>query len=360
MIKDIYKFARKALTAALVGMVLLIPSACSNDTVLEENNGSGSEGDAVEFTVMLPNGATGMQRQQSTRAFTTLDNRWTINEEMAICEGSTVYKYKPIVSGGSGERVALEPSPSLSSNCYYWSTLVPTRTFTAWYPYSSTKPTSVTGATDQRSDTYFLTGNQGSMTDATYNLLDLLYAPDVTVGFKQSVNLEFYHQMCRIIVTVNSSGTKGSKPVTAITFGKNNIAAGGTVTPGYTGASSTATASWSVTKNTSVQMRLTNAIAAIKQYTYECIVPPQALAASEVLFQITTYNQNDNVHPTKTTNFIPQNLYQDAPDFKAGYQYNYMLTLSREGLVNISTVQVNDWATENVNNLTATVPDAGY
>lgn len=359
MIKDIKKLAIKALTTIQVGMVLLMPSACSNDTVLEKNNGNGSEGDAVEFTVMLPNGATGMQLQQSTRAFTTLDNCWTMNQEMAICEGSTVYKYKAAESGGSGERVSLVPSPSLPSNCYYWSTLVTTRTFTAWYPYSSTKPASVAGATDQRSDTYYLTGNQGSMTDAAYNLLDLLYAPDVTVGFKQSVNLDFYHQMCRIIVTVNSSGTKGSKPVTSITFGKNNVAAGGTVTPGYTGASSTATASWSVSQNTSVQMRLINSNFTIMQYTYECIVPPQALAATDVLFQITTTDFNKN-NETKTTDFVPSAMYQDAPNFLAGYQYNYMITLSRPGLVSISTLQVGDWATENVNNLTATVPDGGY
>jgi len=80
------------------------------------------------------------------------------------------------------------------------------------------------------------------------------------------------------------------------------------------------------------------------------------LGREQVLFQITTTANNT----TTTTNYIPQDLYQDAPDFKPGYQYNFMLTLSRAGLISISTVSVNDWATENVNGLTATVPDAGY
>ena len=341
------------MTAVLVGMVLLIPSACTNDTDPEGDNGSVAKGDAVEFTVMLPNKATDMYRSRnSTRAFSTLDNCWTMNQEMAICEGSTVYKYKASESGGSGERVALSPS----DNCYYWSTLEPSRTFSAWYPYSSTKPTNVAGATDQRSDTYYL-GTQGTMTNDAYNLLDLLYAPDVNVGFKQRVNLDFYHQMCRIIVTVNSAATKGAKPVTSVIFGKNNVAAGGTVTLGYTGDPLTATASWTVSQTTSVNMRLNNANSPAKQYTYECIVPPQALDGSEVLFQITTTASDET---TKTTNYIPQNLYQDAPDFKAGYQYNFMLTLSRQGQISISTLQVSNWATENVSGLNATVPDAGY
>ena len=353
MINEIKNIAQKGMTAVLVGMVLLIPCACSNDGEPEGNDGNMSDGDAVEFTVMLPNNTTDMYRSRnSTRAFSTLDNCWTMNQEMAICEGTTVYKYKASESGGSGERVALSPS----GNCYYWSTLEPSRTFSAWYPYSSTKPTSVPGATDQRSDSYY-SDTPGPMTDDEYNLLDLLYAPDVNVGFKQSVDLDFYHQMCRIIVTVNSAATKGAKPVTSVIFGKNNVAAGGTVTPGYTGDPATATASWNVSQTTSVNMRLSNANSAVKQYTYECIVPPQALAGSEVLFQITT-KASDNT--TTTTNYIPQNLYQDAPNFQAGYQYNFMLTLSRQGQISISTLQVSNWATENVSGLNATVPDAGY
>ena len=129
------------------------------------------------------------------------------------------------------------------------------------------------------------------------------------------------------------------------------------MTPGYTGDPATATASWTVSQTTSVNMRLNNAISSAKQYTYECIVPPQTLPGSAVLFQITTKATNNT--PT-TTDYIPQNLYQDAPNFLAGYQYNFMLTLSRQGQISISTLQVSNWATENVSGLNATVPDAGY
>lgn len=318
--------------------------ACSAD---EQAGGQEAVGDAIAFTVSTGRGAT--------RAF-TYDNKWTMNDNMAVCEGTSICRYKAAEgSAESGDRVSLTANPDVQQKQFYWSHLVISRTFCAWYPYSTAKPSSVTVPTDQS-------------TTENYDNLDILYAPDVTVTYqagkanKEPVDLTFYHQMCRIVVTVNSTATKGAKPVTSIMMGKGNIATAGTLTPGYTGTDD-ATASWSLGSQTgSVQMRRTNVIAVdnpttIRQYTYECIVPPQSLAGTAVLFQITTTDKNNE---TKTTEYIPSNLYQDAPDFQAGYQYNFMLTLSRQGTVNISTCQVIDWTTSNVSDLTATVPDAGY
>lgn len=325
-------------------------AACAAD---DSHDMQVENGDAVVFMVSTPNGVT--------RSF-TYENKWTFGDKMAISEGPKVCQYEPDLTEGSssasGEQVTLKPSSHESTSDFFsWSPLVTSRTFCGWYPYSDTPPSSVAGATDQRSDTYYVDeANRGSMTKDQFDQLDLLYAPDITVGYKEQVNLEFFHQMCRIVVTVNSLATKGAKPVTAITFGKNNVAAGGILTPGYTGASRAITASWSCTKDQSVQMRLNKSNPLDAQYTYECVVPPQSLTRDQVVFQITTTANNT----TTTTNYIPQNLYQDAPDFKPGYQYNFMLTLSRAGMVNISTVQVSDWATSNVTGLTATVPDAGY
>lgn len=332
-------------------------AACAAD---DSHDVQAENGDAVVFMVRTPN--------STTRSF-TYENKWTFGDKMAISEGPKVCQYEPVLTEGSssasGEQVTLKPSSHESTSDFFsWSPLVTSRTFCGWYPYSDTPPSSVAGATDQRSDNLGKPENRGTMTKTEYNNLDLLYAPDVTVSYKRPVDLVFYHQMCRIVVTVNSTATKGSKPVTSVTFGKNNIAAGGTLTPGYTGAEFSS-ALWSITQNTSVQMRLVNVIAVdnpttIRQYTYECIVPPQSLAASEVLFQITTTATTASDNTTTTTEYKPGDVYQDAPDFRAGYQYNFMLTLSRAGLISISTVSVNNWATENVNGLTATVPDAGY
>ena len=320
----------RLLSTAVIAAGLL--AACSTDdaSVSPAPDSTEVTGDAVVFTI-----STG---RETTRAFTT-DNYWTINDSMAICEGATVYKYKANEgSSASGGRVSLRPA--VAENTYFWSPEVTSRTFKAWYPWSLTAPSAVTVETDQ-----------STMEANAYYNQDILYAPDLTVGFKQPVDLSFYHQMCRIMVTVNTSATKGQKPVTDIKLGNDNIAVSGTLTPG-------ASASWVLgSQNSTVTMRKQSEDTTDHLYTYECIVPPQSLTATAVLFQITTTAANSN---TTTTNFVPQNMFIDAPVFSAGYQYNYSITLSASGMVNISTVQVDDWSTEYITGETATIPDAGY
>lgn len=325
-----------------------MPVSCSQEEEQTNTVGLDNMDDVVSFTV---------SSGQPTRAFTTFDNYWTADQPISVCEGENVYTYKASsTSSASGGRVPLEPNVDgrnnwNASNTYYWSTRVTSRTFSAWYPHNDSQPSSVTVPADQTTT---------SLTDAQYNAYDILYAPEVTVGFKERVDLTFYHQLCRIIVTVNSAATKKSKPVTEIKFGKDNIARTGTIqTLGSTGNGAPGTNTvWSVPAATeTVNMRLQSANSTIHLYTYECIVPPQSLSASAVLFQIKT--EKTGV-ATKISDYIPTNMYQDAPVFLAGYQYNFNITLSASGLVNISTVQVYDWSNESVTGLTADVPDAGY
>ena len=334
-------------------------SACSSDdgTALAVPDSSAATGDAVVFTI-----STG---KEATRAF-TYDNKWTMNDQMAICEGSTVYQYKASGnSSSSGDRVAVVPVTVGAQSTYYWSPETTSRTFCAWYPYSSNKPEnthgSITVATDQRGTASDTPKDGGSLGQTDYNNYDLLYAPDITVNYKETVNLSFYHQLCRIIVTVNSTATTGSKPVTDIKLGDNNIAFSGTInTLGKTGTGITGTAtSWSVSGGSeTITMRRKVYDTANHLFTYECVIPPQSLDANKKLFQITTTNSSDS--STKTTNYVPENMYTDTPIFQAGCQYNYSISLSAAGRVNVATVQVYDWSTEYINDETATIPDAGY
>ena len=339
-------------------------SACSSDdgTALAVPDSSAATGDAVVFTI-----STG---KEATRAF-TYDNKWTMDDQMAICEGSTVYQYKASGnSSSSGDRLAVVPVTVSAQSTYYWSPKTTSRTFCAWYPYSPDKPEnthgSITVAIDQRGTASDTPEDVGSLGQTDYNNYDLLFAPTITATYasglssKETVDLTFYHQMCRVVVTVNSTATKGSKPVTDIKLGNGNIAVSGTITTlGETGTDVSGTATeWSVSAGTStVTMRRQVYDTTENLFTYECVIPPQSLSASATLFQITTTDAN-NV--TKTTNYIPSAMYTDAPVFEAGCQYNYSIALSAAGKVNIATVQVYDWSTENIAGETATVPDAGY
>ena len=313
----------------------------------------------VNFTINMRGGAT--------RAFTTYDNYWKDDTHIAICEGNTVYDYKTLTeSSTSGARVSLTPNSATTGNAFFWTPTDASRTFSAWYPYATSAPSS--GVVDE---------DQSTMSAGAY---DILYAPAVTVinqvgrASKESVNLDFYHQMCRIVVTVNSSATKGSKPVTDIKMGKGttgnnngNMAISRAITElGVTGSESTGTPTkWEdetkLTKNKTITMRNMSGEDACTThfYTFECVIPPQSLAATEVLFQITTTDANNSAN-NRTSKYVPQDMFTDAPNFQAGYQYNYSITLSKSGAVNISTVQIYDWSSESIPGQNATIPDASY
>ena len=160
----------KKQTETLMLLTAIMMAACSAD----ENVSTQTEaGDAVNFTVGMASGIT--------RAF-TYDNKWTLNDKIAIYDGSVVCQYEPQESSeNSGDRVSLKPSTTTTATAFFWSPLVTSRTFSGWYPYAASKPSEISGATDQRSNTFYYDGNQGSLTNDQYNALDVLYAPDVTM-----------------------------------------------------------------------------------------------------------------------------------------------------------------------------------
>lgn len=363
MIKVLHILTVKALEVTVLGLLLVLAAACSQDEEPTSAGGIDTQ-DAVSFTI---------SSGKPTRAFTTFDNYWTADQKISVrgkridftqetlTEESKVFTYKASATSTASEgRVEIEPDVNGRSywthdNTFFWSTRVPSRTFSAWYPAAASEPSGATVPADQ-TVTALTIGDRD-----TYYDYDILYAPAVTVGFKQTVDLTFYHQLCRIIVTLNTAATKRSKPVTDVKFGKNNIARAGTITTlGSTGSGASGTKTvWNVPVATeTITMRLQSADNTNHIYTYECIVPPQSLEATETLFQITMTDSKNST--TLTKEYVPSLLYQDAPNFQAGYLYNFSVTLSAAGMVNISTVQVYDWTTESVTGLNADVPDAEY
>ena len=370
MIKVLHRLVVKALEISILGLLLILTVACSQTeeptTTVEGDNPD----DAVAFTISAG---------KPTRAFTTFDNYWTADQKISVkgkridftkeslAEETKVFTYKAKKSSSASEgRVEIIPEVGNNradwtpDNTFFWSTRVTSRTFSAWYPAAESEPSSKTVPEDQTETALTIYGRD------TYYDYDILYAPEVTVGFKETVDLTFYHQLCRIIVTVNSAATKRSKPVTEIKFGKQNIATSVTYTNlGVTGSrSSGAMTVWSepadAAKNKDIVMRLKSADSNSHVYTYECIVPPQSLPATNVLFQIKLHDSQSETKPYPILEYKPSEMYQDAPNFQAGYQYNYSITLSAAGMVNISSVQVYDWTTETITGLNATVPDGSY
>lgn len=306
--------------------------------------------------------------QESITRSSTLDNEWTSAMHVAVRNTTNNQVLDYVVQS---DQTTLRPatmgtvsgsnpwwSAAQAATTFWWPASTQSLTFDAWCvnggAYSSAQPESFTVAVDQ---------NTQSADD--YQKQDVLYAPAVETAWKQTVPLVFYHQMARVVVTVNSSLTEGAQSVTGVTFGSNNMFRTGSISNwGYTGTQATisgnATA-WdrnSLANPSTIVMRNTASDATNKVFTYECLLPPQSGGnESTALITITTT-------PSATATAVERNsdtyTLKQAYDMKAGYLYDYNIAVSEKGKVSITTVMVYDWSsTENVAG-TATVPNAGY
>ena len=317
-------------------VLLFLLAACSADQAEKTEETPGQPGDAVEFTSNFGKGIT--------RA-APLDDMWFLDAQVAICDAvsQTVMPYKVVSIGTDGTATLASAATSQNStNTFYWAPLDDSRTFRGWYPYSASLSNSIS-----------VEANQASLSPEEYQNQDILYAPDVVAPYKAPAELHFYHQLCRVSVTVNSSNTENSKPVTAMTLGNGNIALAGTIsTWGATGSSASGTTTvWNVPSgNSNIVMRQTGRDDTNCLYTFECLLPPQSGGSTgTTLFNITT----TYVGTQKTSS------YMDTYNFQAGCRYQYNLVLSAQGALTVTTVQVTDWATESLGSIVADVP-IGY
>ena len=323
-----------------VFLCLLLPSAYSCSS---EEEHIVVLGEPVYFAASSSNGMT---------RGTTFDNMWTSDINISVCDKSTasnrILLYHPNQEVTvSGQAVVL--SPDAEANAFFWSPISETRTFSAWYPYSSTEwtlPKEVTVPIDQ-----------SSMTEANYKNLDLLYAPATTFQYKQKpALLTFYHQCCRIVVNINYVSIGGS--IDEVTLGTDNLGLSANITTlGVTGNIGTGTATvWGNVSSTtsSVKMRKNTANSNDSEHyaVYECILPPQSggdYSTALITIKGTRIVSGNNIQKSY--------IYRESFDYRAGYQYNYNFTLSKQGALTIATVTVGNWGTVSFHSGDADVPD---
>ncbi|MBQ9262368.1 MAG: fimbrillin family protein [Prevotella sp.] len=282
----------------------------------------------------------------------TLDNVWPDNTRIAISKGSgnvlSYYTPENSASAGSGNAVTLTTD---ASNMLSWPSTNPGWTFTAWYPYSAAAPTGITVANDQ-----------SNITDVIYYGYDIMYAPQVANIYQATVPLIFYHQMSRVVATVNTDNTTNKETVTSVTFGEgtNDIRVSGTLTPGVTGGATTIADRWSTTSATDsyITMRKTSTETEETShiYTFECMLPSQSGGSSDkTLLKITTSYTEDETQKSHTY------IYKAAYDLKPGYQNNYYITCKEGNVIIIITSTVAGWNSTTVHKEGgAYIPDNQY
>lgn len=301
---------------ALTSM-MAVAAACNGD--MQESGGS---------TLRPVSFMTGMH---VTRTNSTRDNVWSTTDRIAVSDGvsATVSEYRPASDG-----VSVPLSPADDANIIYWPIDKADRNFEAWYPYSSTKPTSWSVNDDQRST---------AIDESAFNAYDLLYAESGTQSNGSNVTLNFHHQMAHVIVYIRALAWTGQS-VTAIKLGNDNLTLTGTVSMGTTGDGGTVSWTGLTGGTSSITMRQSSTFA------YECLVPPQVVGngSSNVLqFETATdqtayqaseeYQNNTSVPDTKNYH------YTDALTLEAGKQYIFNIRLERVGLTVTSTLR--DWDT---------------
>lgn len=333
MIKD-------TLRHILVFLLPLAVAACGSDADEQQSDSTMQSAEPISFSAGLAADAS------VTRASVTTENAWPANTRIAIHEDATskTLPYVTAANGGNAEAIPLRPEGNTLSDMFYWAVTKESRTFRAWYPYSSspwTLPKAVSVPADQNAQS----------ADAYY-AQDILYAPSTTFEYKQrGAQLDFYHQLCRVVVNVTSTGTQNL--VDEVKMGTDNIALSGNITTlGSSGLGATGTTTaWSgVTGSATVNMRNNAALRNDARYfaVYECMLPPQSGGDFDTpLFTIKATKDTT----TKTYK------YRDSFDFQAGYQYTYNLLLSKGGVVIIATVSVGNWGAVSFASGSADVPD---
>ena len=323
----------------LAAMLPLLAVACSTD---------GAEPTAIEpqAVVFTPSIARVITRS-------TLDNEWADGTQIVVCcseAGKTDKKYTYQYNDTDDKWSAVVQT---LQGKYYWPINNPSWSFSAWpASYGNAPKTTMTVAANQ--SVYSATNTSG-IDEATYLGYDLLYCPKTpqttNETYRQPVELNFLHEMARVVVIVNSSNTDYHETVTNITYGGGHVGLSGQID---TQATTSANATWSLTAGQSSTITMRNrtktAEAENNQYTFECMLPPQSYATSATLMTITT---TCTEYPTRTYN------YSNSFTLLAGNQYTYSLSISESGKIVVSSIQVTPWTPVSING-TANYPANSY
>lgn len=309
-------------TYLLIALLPLCMAGCSSDETVAAvgTTDSVEERVPVEFSSQLP---------AVTRA-TTIENVWTSGDVIAVSNGSTLHRYIAAATSTAGAIVNLSFAGEYSDQ-FFWPTSDPSWTFTAWYPYNNgTQWTAIEVAE-----------NQNTIDADVYKNYDLLYATYGPVQFKKRVHFVFYHQLAHVIVnaTVSPASGDSNERVTAIEFGRNNVALTGSLTMGTTGGSvATPSVAWTVAeanKTHSVTMRYKETSSSV--YTYECMLPPQAIGDAET--PLLTIKTIDDEQATRTY------LYKSPYTLQAGYEYTFDMSVNELGVLKVNSLTITGWGT---------------
>lgn len=265
-----------------------------------------TDDDADDGTT-LPDGkypmafTAGVDGLAATRA--TTDNTWTGGEEVAVQIGSEVKKYTAATNNTLSAAEGVTP--------WYWQNTTETKTVSAWYPYSDTKP-----AANELKVKADQSGNG-------YGQSDHLEAAEATVTFR-SPALTFKHRTAKVVVTLKGgNGVADVSSATVWFLNQTGVESGGTeITPKTVTTDGTA--------------------------TYTALLIPQQMQKQK--FIKVTVGGNDYFYtPTG----------QNDANLMGGNQYAYDITVTKNGLT-VTADGATAWNSSSTTDVTSKTPSQNY
>lgn len=249
----------------------------------------GACSQSEEAVEMLPEGkypieltATGLEPAVTPMTRATVDGDWSNVTTVAVLVDGVVKEYGVDVTGSANKKAAVLKS---DTDPFYWKSTADIKV-SAWWPYSATKPATVTLTTDQSDE-------------KIYQKCDLIVADNQTVKYA-APTLKFTHRTAKMCVNV-VNGSSNAMAVDGV-----EVSLGSDVVKPYNPADG----------------------------TYLCLIPGgTATDANKLSVKITTIDGATYVytHPSEYT-------------FEANKQYTFTLTVNRDG-IQLNECSISEWDT---------------
>lgn len=301
-----------------------LTAACTAD---ECETYSHSIHQPIEFGVSQ----SGLSVTRTVYGSSVTDNKWATTDAILIADGTIAYTYYPSAISSSGDGTDYVSLIGSGTNIHYWNQAGETRTIHAWSFGNSIVPSGTTGADLPSNFTLTNDGNNNDLLYATGSFTHTI-TPPATVP--NAIQLDFYHQLAKIIVKVKVDATTAISGVTL-----PSMFVSGTINPLTNGSDEKV---WNTTYGT------VGDITAVAESPtpdetadgvvakYSAVIIPANYDAGKVVIQVNTNGKGDYNFALPTGGF----------SFFAGKQYIYTVTLKNQIDFN---VKVAAWTAETSN-----------
>ena len=196
---------KRYIHAFVLTVLAALTAACTAD---ECESYSHSIHQPIEFGVSQ--GKLSVTRA-TTYGTSATDSKWATTDAVLIADGTTPYTYYPSAVSSSGNGTDYVSLVGSGTNIHFWNQYGETRTIHAWSFGNSIVPSGTIG---EDLPTNFTLTNDGNNNDLLYATGSFTYHITSPATVPDVIQLDFYHQLAKIVVKVKVDATTTINGVT--------------------------------------------------------------------------------------------------------------------------------------------------